>query len=354
MVMNLRNYRTSNEMNTTEQSYTDLSHPYKWVEMKKRFQNNAEFKIRDIPMEQISQIVRLFIPTNSEAIVKAYSQFASVLTTRSEFLDASIIVSGKLQSSKTICIKFRKAVKSQKSRFHGKWMHIINHIAQYIALAFELPINKVEKEIKLSAAQEDRNLYYIQISDTLVFAALASVDYSFKPVWNKSHYEEEYTMAINNVANKHDLRKKKNERIASLQNYEDVLRIKRSGSVAGDESKETPAGSPDKRASLSTSALTEVFADEDTEKIEMVEFTEETHKLLTQHGRAATFQNPMCESNKAFLSLFGLLGFAVDSDVEKSKFPLSANLSLDDKNEIQIEFKTKLFGMKTTRRESSC
>ena len=340
-------------MNTTEQSYTDLSHPYKWVEMKKRFQNNAEFKIRDIPMERISQIVRLFIPTNSEAIIKAYNQFASALTTRSEFLDASIIVSSKVQTSRTICIKFRKTVKSQKSRFHGKFITIINHIAQYIALAFELPINKVEKEIKLSAAQEDRNLFYIQTSDTLVFAALASVDFSFQPVWNKSHYEEEYTTAVNNVANKHDLRKMKNERIASIQNYEDVLRVRRSGSVAS-ESGEIPARSPNKRTSLSTSALTEVFADEDTEKIEMVEFTEETHKLLTQHGRAATFQNPMCESNKAFLSLFGLLGFVVDSDVEKSKFLLNAELSLDDKNEIRIEFKTKLHGMKTTRRESSC
>ena len=340
-------------MNTTEQSYTDLSHPYKWVEMKKRFQNNAEFKIQDIPIERISQIMRLFVPANSKTIVKAYNQFASALTTRSEFLDASVIVSGKLQTSRTICIKFRKAVKSQKSRFRGKWINVINHIAQYIALAFELPINKVEKEIKLSAAQEDMNLYYIQPSDTLVFAALASVEFSFQPAWNKSHYEEEYTAAVNNVAKKHDLRKMKNERIASLQNYEDVLRIRRSGSVAS-ESNESPARCADKRASLSTSALTEVFADEDTEKIEMVEFTEETHKLLTQHGRAATFQNPMCESNKAFLSLFGLLGFAVDSDVEKSKFPLNAKLHLDDKNEIRIEFETKLQGMKTTRRESSC
>ena len=343
-------------MNTTEQTYTELSHPYKWVEMKKRFQNNAEFKISDIPMERISQIMRLFVPTYSEALVKAYNQFASVLTTRSEFLDASIAsVSGKMQVNRTICIKFRKNVKSQwQSRFHGRWMNIINQIAQYIALAFAFPINKVEKEIKLSAAQEDRNLYYIQTSDTLVFAAIASAEFSFQPVWNKLHYEEEYTAAVKNVANKHDLRKMKNERIASIQKYEDVLRIRRSGSVTS-ESVETQARcDPDKKASISTSALTDVFADKDTEKIEMVEFTEETHKLLTQHGRGATFQNPMCKSNKAFLSLFGLLGFAVDSDVEKSKFPLNAKLSLDYKNEIRIEFKTKLQGMKTTRRESSC
>ncbi|KAI6645805.1 hypothetical protein LOD99_13067 [Oopsacas minuta] len=341
-------------MNSNEQSYTNLSHPYKWVEMKKQFQQNTEFKIRDIPMERISQIIRLFVPNNSESIAEAYNQFVSVLTTRSEFLDASVIFNGKVHATRNICIKFRKRVKHTKSQSHGKWMNITNQIARYIGEAFEIPVNKVEKEIKLSAAQADRNLFYIQTSDTLVFAALARVGFSFQPVWNKSHYEEEYTAALKSVADKHDLRKIKNDRIATIQRSEGIMTIKRTGSVKS-EGLESPIEiSSMKTTSISTSALTDEFSDEDTDRSEVVEFTEETHKLLTKHGRGATFQNPMCESNNAFFSLFGLLGFAVDSHVEKSKLALNAKLSFDEKNEIKIEFQTKLEGMKNKRRESSC
>ena len=305
-------------------------------------------------MEDISEIIHLFAPKNSESIAKAYKQFVSILTTRSEFLDASLILDGKMHTSRTICIKFRKPEKHIKCHSHGKWMDITNNIAKYIGIAFEIPTNKVEKEIKLSAAQEGRNLYYIQFSDTLVFAALARVGFSFQPVWNKSQYEDAYTTALKNVANKHDLRKIKNERIATIQKCEGIIPFKRTASVMNEQIQSTPV-SPFKSSSISTSALTDVFTDTETERSEVIEFTEETHKLLKEHGRGATFQNPMCESNSAFFSLFALLGFAVDSEVEKTKIPLRAKLSLDEKNKIKLEFHTVLVKTKTAaRRESSC
>ena len=341
-------------MNIFEQSYTELTHPFKWIEMKKQFQENLEFKIRDIPMEGISQIIHLFAPNNSKSIAEAYGQFVRILTTRSEFIDASLILDGKTHTSRTICIKFRKPGKHMKCHSHGKWMDVINKIATYIGIAFDIPTNKVEKEIKLSAGQEDRNLYYIQSSDTLVFTALARVGFSFQPVWNKSQYEEAYTVALENVANKHDLRKIKNERIATIQNCEGAFPIKRTGSVKSEQVQRAPI-SPLKGSSMSTSALTDVFTDIETERSEVIEFTEETHKLLKEHGRGATFQNPMCESNSAFFSLFALLGFAVDSDIKKTKIPLRAKLNLDEKNKIKLEFHTVFAETKTpARRESSC
>ena len=343
-------------MNTFEQSYTNLTHPYKWVEIKKKFQQNLEFKIRDIPMEGISQIIHLFAPNNSESIAQAYRQFVSILTTRSEFIDASLILDGKMHANRTctINIKFRNPGREITRHSHGKWMDVTNQIANYIGIAFDIPTCKVEKEIKLSAAQGDRNLFYIQSSNTLVFSALAKVGFSFQPVWNKSQYEDAYTMALKNVANKHDLRKIKNERIATIQKDEGVFPIKRTGSVNSEQTQTTPV-SPYMNRPISTSAIADGTNDIEKERSEVIEFTEETHKLLKEHGRGAIFQNPMCESNSAFFSLFALLGFTVDSDIEKSKIPLRAKLSCDEKNQIKLEFHTVLAGAKAMpRRESSC
>ena len=342
-------------MAVNEKSYSSLTHPYKLIEVKEEFKNNTEFQIRDIPMEGITKIIRLFAYNQSGTVAKAYRQFVSILNTRSRYLEASLILGGKMQNNRTIWIRFSQEVAYMRCQYHGKLMNFTNLIAQYIGEAFEIPTTRVEKHIKLSAIQQERNIYYVQVNESLVFTALAERGFTFDPIWNKSSYEEEYTSAVKSVANKHDLRKIKNERIATMQN-EAMTPIQRTGSLKSKCESEggVITGARVGRNSSSASAISDdVFLDSN----EVKDFTEETQKVLKQHGWGATFHNPMGESNNAFCSLFALLGFAVDSDVQQLKQALRAKLSLEEKNPsaMKIEFTTSLERTHSSvRRESSC